>query len=166
MDVKYINPFIRSIKSVFETMVKVHVEVGKPALRTTVYASADVSGIIGFSGDAMGCVVLSFPKEVACKAASKFAGIAIDEHHADFADAVGELANMVAGCAKKEFEGMNISISLPSVVIGKDHTVSQSKASPRIVIPCQCELGEVFVEVGMEVKTPAKSAELATAGVN
>ncbi len=166
MDVVYINPFVRSIKRVFETMVKVKVRVGKPITRHDAYASADVSGIVGFSGDAVGTVVLSFPKEVACQVASQFAGTEIDEDHPDFADAVGELANMVAGSAKTDFEGMNVSISLPSVIIGKDHTVSQSKVSPRIVIPCECEFGAIFVEIGMEIKGAAKTAKLAAAGVN
>ena len=165
-DVKFINPFISSIKRVFETMVRVKVRVGKPLLRHDACASADVSGIIGFSGDAAGCVVLSFPQSVACSVASQFAGIAIDENHLDFADAIGELANMVAGGAKAEFEGMNISISLPSVVIGTDHKIPQSKLTPRIVIPCECELGAIYVEVGMEMAETKTTADLAAAGVN
>ena len=165
MDVKYINPFIQAIKKVFETMVHTQVKVGKPALKNDGTASADVSGIIGFSGDAAGCVVLSFPKEVAVKAVTKFAGMPIEANHPDFADAVGELANMVAGSAKAEFEGMKISISLPSVVMGQDHTVSSSRVYPRIVIPCQCDLGEIFVEVGMELNPAGKpKQQLANAG--
>ncbi len=149
MDVRFINPFIQSVKRVFETMVHVKMTVGKPYLKQNAEA-ADVSGIIGFSGDAAGAVVISFANDVACKAASSFAGIEIDENHPDFADAIGELANMVAGNAKKEFTDFNIKISLPSVVIGEKFVVSNSKTTPRIVIPCKCELGEVYVEVAME----------------
>ena len=36
--------------------------------------TADVSGIIGFSGDVMGSVVLSFAKDTAMKLVSAFAG--------------------------------------------------------------------------------------------
>lgn len=165
MDVMYINPFVRSIKRVFGTMVNVKISVGKPATRHDARASADVSGIIGFSGDAVGVVALSFPKDVACKVVSRFSGTEIDENHPDFADAVGELANMIAGSAKCDFEGMDVSISLPSVVIGKNHTVSQSQVSPRIVIPCECEFGMLFVEIGMETKV-APNTNLASAGVN
>lgn len=149
MDVQYINPFVLSIKSVFETMVGVKVQVGKPELKNENTSSADVSGVIGFSGDAAGCVVLCFPMDVACKIASAFAGMDIDEHHPDFADAIGELANMVAGAAKKEFHGMNVSISLPSVITGKRHVVSQSRMFPHIVIPCETDLGPTYVEIGM-----------------
>lgn len=151
MDVKFINPFIQSVVRVFETMVHVKMKVGKPYLKTDSPPTADVSGIIGFSGDAAGAVVISFNNEVACRAASNFAGVAIDTAHPDFADAIGELANMVAGNAKKEFTDLNIKISLPSVVIGKQFVVSNSKTTPRVIIPCECELGNVNVEVAMEV---------------
>ncbi len=166
MDVKYINPFVRSVRRVFETMARLKVAVGKPVAQSKACANVDVSAIIGFSGDAVGSVILSFPGDVAYAVATRFAGIEIDQDHPDFADAVGELANMVAGSAKTEFEGMDISISLPSVVIGKNHRIPQSKLAPRIVLPCTCELGAVFVEIGMEIKRAGTSAGLAAAGVN
>jgi len=155
MDVRFIKPFVVAIRRVFETMVHTKTSVGKPTVRTEATSVHDVSGVIGFSGDAVGCVVLSFPSEVACKVATAFAGEEIDEKHPDFADAIGELANMVAGNAKTEFSGMNISISLPSVVTGKNHTVSQSRQAPRIVIPCETDLGSVFIEVAMTVSKSA-----------
>jgi chemotaxis protein CheX len=132
--------------------------IGRPYLKPETPSAADVSGIIGFSGDAAGAVVICFPKEVACKAASNFAGIEINEKHPDFADAIGELANMVAGNAKKEFTDLNIKISLPSVVIGEKFVVSNSKTTPRIIIPCKCELGSIDVEVAMEA-VECKSAK-------
>ena len=151
MDVRLINPFVNSVKRVFETMVHVKVSVGKPYVKPDDGAHSEVSGIIGFSGDAAGCVVISFSKKVAVAAASRFAGMEIGADHPDFSDAIGELANMVAGNAKMEFTDMNIRISLPSVVIGDSFVVSNSKSSPRIVIPCKSELGELLVEVGMEL---------------
>lgn len=154
MDVRYINPFIRAIKNVFTTMLKVDVNVQKPHIKTDGRTGADVSGVIGFTGDATGCVVLSFPKDVACKVASTFAGVAITLESPDLVDAIGELANMVAGNAKKDFEGVRISISLPSVIIGENHVVGQSRMVPRLVIPCASELGSFHVEVAMKVDKP------------
>jgi chemotaxis protein CheX len=163
MDVRLINPFVKSVKRVFETMVHVKMTIGKPYVKPDDCAPSEVSGIIGFSGDAAGCVVISFSKKVAVAAASNFAGMEIGADHPDFSDAIGELANMVAGNAKMEFTDVNIRISLPSVVIGDSFIVSNSKSSPRIVIPCQCELGELLVEVGMEIgKKDSRSAAPST----
>lgn len=164
MDVQYINSFITAIKRVFETMVGAKVQVGKPFVKHDPCASANVSGVIEFSGDVAGCVVLSFPSEVATRAASEFAGTDIDESHPDFTDAIGELANMVVGTAKKEFHGVNVSTSLPSVIIGKQHVVSTSQKAPRIVIPCETEFGSVYVEVGITIEKTDRQQPAAAAG--
>jgi len=158
VDVRFINPFILAIAAVFKTMVHMDVKVRKPHAVTDPGTRADVSGVIGFSGDASGCVVLSFPTPVACQVASAFAGVPMDEQHPDFSDAIGELANMVAGNAKKDFEGMSISISLPSVIIGQGHMVSGLRACPRLAIPCETPCGVFEVEVAMVLtKAPAGS---------
>lgn len=167
MDVRYINPFIASAKKVFKTMVATDVTIGKPViLSADQVPHADVSAVIGLSGDAVGCVVLTLPLPTAVNAAAKFSGIEdMTKDHPDFSDALGELANMVAGQAKAQFEGLNVSISLPSVIIGKEHVVSQSKQRPRLSIPCESALGKFCVEVAMvvEKKAPNGATEPATA---
>lgn len=152
MDVKFINAFVSSIQNVFETMLNTQVSVGKPMLKQADLVSAEVSGIIGLSGEVQGSVVLSFEKEPACRIASTFAGEEMTLGSPDFADAIGELVNMVAGNAKKDFTRYEVSISLPSVIIGKGHTVSQSRVWPFLVIPCKTPLGDFNVEVALITK--------------
>jgi chemotaxis protein CheX len=164
MDVRFINPFIAAVKSVFSTMLSTEIVVSKPVLKGVDEQGADVSAVIGLSGDAIGSVVLSFPMSTAVKAASKFAGIQMSAHHEDFSDALGELANMVAGHAKSRFEGLDVSISLPSVIIGQEHTVSQSRHAPRLALPCDSALGRFCVEVAILVQkrnTPRPAGSVA-----
>ena len=149
MDVKFINAFVAAIQNVFKTMLGTEVGVGKPMLKQADLVSAEVSGIIGLSGEVQGSVVLSFQEDAASRIASTFAGVELTLDSPDFADAIGELANMVAGNAKKDFVGYETSISLPSVIIGKGHKVSQSKVWPFLVIPCQTGLGNFNVEVAL-----------------
>lgn len=166
MDVRFINPFIASTKTVFKTMVATEIVIGKPVIiRANQEQTADVSAVIGMSGDAVGCVVLSLPMETACNIASKFAGTQLTQAHPDFSDALGELANMVAGQAKAKFEGLNVSISLPSVIVGDSHVVSQSRAKPRLALPCQCDLGGFTVEVVLVVERSAAAPAPANAPV-
>ena len=148
MDVRFINPFIAATKTVFKTMVATEINIGRPSvIPANGEQTADVSAVIGMSGDAVGSVVLSLPMQTACNLGSKFAGVTLTQDHPDFSDALGELANMVAGQAKSRFDGLNVSISLPSVIIGRKHVVSQSKAKPRLALPCSCDLGQFTVEV-------------------
>jgi chemotaxis protein CheX len=163
MDVRYINAFISSISNVFKTMLNTEVSVGKPLLKETEMKSADVSGVIGLSGGVQGCVVLSFPLDVACKLATAFAGAELGPDDPDFADAIGELTNMVAGNAKKDFPGVHASISLPSVITGEGHTVSQSRSSPFLVIPCETGKGSFNVEVALIEKKKESSTVSAAA---
>lgn len=167
MDVRFINPFIASIKNVFSTMVATDIQIGKPFIvKASEEPGADVSSVIGLSGDAVGCVVLGLPMQTAINAASKFAGIEMTQDHPDFGDALGELCNMVAGQAKANFgDEFQVTISLPSVIIGKEHVVSQSRAKPRLALPCESALGKFHVEVAMviEKKAEADVAETAEA---
>jgi chemotaxis protein CheX len=149
MDVRYVNPFIASVRNVFKTMLTTEVSVSKPVVKDRHEGFADVSAVIGLSGDATGCVVLSFPMSTAVTAASKFAGTQMTPTHEDFSDALGELANMVAGQAKASLDGLNLNISLPTVIVGREHVVTQSKMAPRLALPCDSALGRFCVEVVM-----------------
>jgi len=161
MDARYIHPFVQSVSNTFETMCSLPVTMRQPQIKTNNEPPADVAGIIGFSGDAVGSVVLNFSYESASKIATSLQGTEITPDHADFADAIGELANMIAGGARAQFHGLELSISLPNVIVGKHHNVQASKASPRLVIPCDTEVGAFFVEVGMVL-----AKEPVTAGAN
>lgn len=159
MDVRFINPFIASTKTVFKTMMNTEIAIGKPQIiPANQEQTADVSAVIGLSGDAVGSVVLSLPMHTACNVAGKFAGVEMTRDHPDFSDALGELANMVAGQAKSKFEGLHVSISLPSVIIGTEHVVSQSRAKPRLALPCTSDLGHFSVEVVMVIEKKAQAA--------
>ena len=167
MDVRLINPFIAAVKSVFSTMLSTDIVVSKPVVKGVDEHGADVSAVIGLSGDGVGSVVLSFPMATAVKVASKFAGVEMNSRHEDFSDALGELANMVAGHAKSHFEGLSVSISLPSVIIGQEHTVAQPRHAPRLALPCDSVLGRFCVEVAILVqKRPSARPSIAERHAN
>lgn len=146
---KLIIPFVNSVREVFSTMVKVATTVERPHLKDVPAPSYDVSGIIGFSGEIVGSVVVSFQKEAALKLVESFAGMALGAETADFADAIGELANMIAGRAKKDL-GANANITVPSVVIGHGHMIARLSDVPCLVIPCKTPVGDFAVEVNIK----------------
>jgi len=155
IDPKLIVPFVNSVRNVFATMVRVKTEVDRPHVKGTPVPLYDVSSIIGFSGDIVGTVVVSFQLSAAKKLVAAFAGVEMDERSADFADALGELANMIAGGAKKDI-GVNASISTPSVIMGQGHHIAPLKDVPCLVIPCRTPVGDFAVEISIkrEVRVP------------
>ena len=72
---------------------------------------------------------------------------------------------MVSGGAKAMFTTTkDVSISVPSVIVGKDHGVSLPRDVPCVVIPCSTDCGEFVIEVAIRpTAAPEKSSETASA---
>ncbi|QQR80349.1 MAG: chemotaxis protein CheX [Deltaproteobacteria bacterium] len=83
-----------------------------------------VSGCVTIGGDWEGCVILTMPQNIAHESADTM--FALDPGAAskeEVRDCVGELTNMIGGNFKSQLEGKNM-LSIPSVVEGKEYTVS------------------------------------------
>lgn len=150
MDPNYIKPFVLAVKRVFETMITVPFSLGKPRLKNGNEVPHEISSIIGLSGNVSGCVVISLSQPVAFQLVSALIGEEVDEFNEVCTDAIGEIANMIAGNAKNDFPGADNAISVPSVVVGK-HKVSYPSGIPIITIPCTTDRGEMIIEVAMKV---------------
>ncbi len=149
VDVRIINPFIAGIQHVFATMLDTHILVSNPCLKTDTGPKVDISTIIGFSGDTTGSMAMCYPLRTAINAATKFAGEELTPNDPDFADALAELANMVAGQAKSKFEGVQVSISLPHVIVGRELRLLGRENIPTLLLPCDSALGRFSTEVMM-----------------
>jgi len=150
MDVRYINPFLTAVKDVFETMIDVSFSMGKPCLKKDGIPSHEVSSIIGISGEVTGSVVINLSEKTALQLASALLGEQLSELDEDCVDAIGEIANMVAGSAKNGFPVANTSLSVPTVVIGK-HEVNYPSSIPIISIPCETSEGKFGVDIALKV---------------
>jgi len=166
INAQHINAFLEATKAVFETMVKLPVTFEKPQLGTG-KQQYDVSGIIGFSGDVVGSVVVGFTNLAAVQIASVFAGSRLQVGTPDFADAIGELANMIAGGAKAKFVGQNVSIGCPSVVVAVSHQISSPSSAASICIFCNTAAGRFVIDVNIQssVNAPASGAADAAGGL-
>jgi chemotaxis protein CheX len=149
LDSSLIMPFVNSTSNVCSTMLKLQPKIGKPHLKDDAKTSYDVSGIIGFSGEIVGSVVISFQLETARQLVNAMAGMEVEPKSADFVDAIGELANMIIGSAKKDL-GLLANISVPTVIIGHDHIVGRLSGVPCVVIPCESSAGAFAVEVNIK----------------
>lgn len=156
MKAEHINPFVSAAADVFATMLDCKLTRGKISLNANFQPEHDVSGVIGLSGGAVGTVVVSLSRNVAVTATEVLLGTRPETIDADVIDAVGELANMIAGRAKAELEPLALSLALPTVITGTEHTVSFGSAAQAICIPFSCAWGDLSVEVGLaEQPVPA-----------
>ena len=148
--VEHINPFLRATMETFQTMVKTTIQPGKISLKKEAGLHADVSGIIGLSGGAKGTVALSFPRITALKVVSEFGGMKVLALDDTVVDAIGELANIVAGAAKKELAAFKIDISLPTVVMGDNHELGGPKDIIPMLVPFESKLGSFTLIVSFK----------------
>ncbi|QDU25710.1 CheY-P phosphatase CheX [Anatilimnocola aggregata] len=159
MRADYINPFISALVNTFETMLSCQLTRGPLYLRGHETQLHDVSGVIGLSGHAQGTVVLSLEKQVALQAAATLLLCETTELNDDVVDAVGELTNMVAGSAKAKLEEYQLSISLPSVILGAGHLVRFPSDVTPICVPFTCPWGALKIEVGLtDMRSSAANA--------
>ncbi len=150
MKVEWINPFLSATVETFARMARLKVVPGKPYLFTDQQNSKDISGVIGLSGTLKGAVVIGMPEIIALQMVERLIGMKFDKLTAEVNDGVGELANIIAGYAKKDLVGEEVQIALPTVIYGPRHTVSMPSDVPVVVIPFTSELGDFVIEVGMK----------------
>jgi len=149
MNVKFINPFLDGTVSVLKTMAFVEPRAGKPYLKIDNLAKGDISGIIGLTGSATGSLALSFSEPAILKIVSNMLGEPVKSMNSDIKDAVGEITNMISGVARKnlEAEGFYIQAAIPTVVAGKNHSITHVMGGPSLIIPFEIDEGSFVVDV-------------------
>ncbi len=140
-------------------MTGVRPKAAKPRLKAEPAPSYDVSGIIGFSGEVIGSLVVSFLEDAAVSLVAAFTGEQIAPEDPVFADAIGELCNMIAGNAKKDF-GLQTNITIPNVVIGPDRRIGWRHDVPCVAIPCTTDVGDFVIEISIKQLTPVAQGDM------
>lgn len=150
MKVEHINPFLKAVTNTFATMLAADAHRGDLTLGDPKQRMFPISGLIGLSGKAHGMVVINLSTEVALKAASAMLMEEMNEVNDDVLDAVGELANVIAGQAKTDLEQYDLSVSLPNVITGEGHEIRFPSTTPPLVVPFKTDFGPMRLEVGFE----------------
>jgi chemotaxis protein CheX len=154
MNAEILNSFVSATVEMLRAMAGLEPRRGDPRLKGHDDASYDISGVIGLTGQVQGFIVLSFPAAAAFHVVSAFAGEPATEIDEGVKDAVGELANMVAGGAKRALAeaGYELRISIPSVIVGPGHTISRPTGIPCFEIPFETEAGPFSVELCLQLE--------------
>jgi chemotaxis protein CheX len=123
---QYIAPFIEISTRVFKDLVNCDLTAGRAYFVTREdFQKWDISGIISLSGEAQGLVSISMKTETAIQITENITGIKHTHLDSDVTDAIGEIANVVAGNFKKNLQGtFKLVISLPYVIKGKAHVIA------------------------------------------
>ena len=131
-----------------------NISVGKPqVIKNYQVACGVVTGIMTMSSDeSRASIALTFTESAILSIASKM----LPENHTSVngiaGDLVGELANIVMGDAKRQLEENELifQMSLPIIIIGREHLIAHKANAPVIRVPFSTQAGEFCVEAVFE----------------
>lgn len=140
---------IAATKDVFATMIFLDVEAETPVSGRGEKLASNITSMLGLGGGIRGMLAVHCPEAVATGITSGFLGMDVEEIDEDVKDAIGEVANMVAGNLKVYFasQDVNISLATPTSVIGKSYRTSGIVGATRMVVPFKIESGHFWVEL-------------------
>jgi chemotaxis protein CheX len=146
----YISPFLDGTAQMLSMMAGVECEPQPEGEGLSSY----ISGTIKLTGEAMGQVTLSFPRETASQLVAEMLAMDLDELDEEtLRDGVGEMANIVAGNAKTRLAEAQLTflVSLPSIVVGEDHHVTMFKGQKFLSRRIHTELGDFAIYLWLQL---------------
>jgi chemotaxis protein CheX len=144
-----------AVHKIFSSMFSQDVSELDLAPDKSLWQEGAVLALISLVGDVELSIWLGFPAAVASGSTKAFIGVEIDfEEVEDIADAVGEVANMVAGDVKASLSahGIKTVISLPNVITGKEIRILSSGDNPRQETRFKSQWGDFWVQVAAGVE--------------
>lgn len=140
---------IESAKEIFSAMVMMEITVAGELLTETMVFADSISGVVGLAGKYQGVLAIHLPNSVAMAITGSFLGMEIEEINEDVEDAVGELANMLAGGIKTVLsdKGKDIALSIPTIISGREYDFQSTKEAESFIIPFSSSSGEFMIEL-------------------
>lgn len=131
---------------VFASMV--FIDIG-PETGDSGEVDADLSSMIGLAGDLKGILAVKCPADVAMAITGAMLGMEVSELAEDVKDAIGEIANMIAGGLKESLAGCDkkIELAIPTTAIGKSIRTSGLSTASLVQVPFRVPQGSFSVEL-------------------
>jgi chemotaxis protein CheX len=142
MVVQYLDMAVREVIS---TMVGIDLSPSRVVATLTRFEHS-ATAMVGYAGIYSGLVSISFPQRLALIIASKMHDMEITDCNEDVHDALGEIANIVAGSFKQHFVvgGHEAHLSTPSVISGDKYFVTAGSIFRTLTLQFESN-GELFL---------------------
>ena len=140
---------------IFSTMLMMDVS-SQPPLTERIKSHQDsVTGMVGMAGLYKGMLAIHAPSQVAMTITGNFLGLEVDSVNDDVKDAMGELANMLAGSIKSKLSdnSKDIQLSIPSAVCGDSYSLDYQPQQGSSMVPFESADGRFLVELQLEQQT-------------
>jgi chemotaxis protein CheX len=139
---------VQATSEVFATMIFMEVVPGEPVTGKETIDS-NITSMIGLAGDLRGMLAVHCPERVAKAITGSMLGMDVEELDDDVKDAIGEIANMVAGGLKESLvtDGKSTELAIPTTAVGKAIRLSGLANAERLLVPFTTEAGVFGIEL-------------------
>jgi len=146
-----LNPIISAVIRTFESMFECTPHRTGLELKRQNAPVYPLSAIVSLTGQMNGTIVLSVSESVGIEILKRLVFEEVSEINSDVCDAVGEVANMIAGSAKGELAHLKLTLGIPNMVLGKDHEVYYRPEVARpMCLHFDSEMGPFSIEFGFQ----------------
>lgn len=140
---------ITGAKDVFSTMLMVDLVDKKVIVNQRMAIDSNLTSMLGLGGGLRGVLAIHCPAVTAQRITGIFLDMEIDDLNEDVKDAIGEIANMVAGnlkvaCAE---QNINIELAIPTSIVGHAFAVSGMAEASRVIVPFVMEDEPFWIEL-------------------
>jgi chemotaxis protein CheX len=128
---------IKDVNEVFSSMVGLDDLLYIPHVVDPVsHFDSCITAMVGLAGSYNGMLSLHIPHSLALSFTSQMLCMEVSEINADVHDALGEIANMIAGSLKHHFSngGDDVRLSTPSVLNSKDYVKSANNPADTLTL--------------------------------
>ena len=143
-----LKTFVDVVLGFFLETTGERVAMGVPYVKRERAPLLEYTGIIGISGARRGGLYLTSSAGLLAELSSLVSGVQVDDEEG-LADAAGEVANMIAGNARRDF-GSDFMISVPIVVKGAPEDILLRLRPPVFIIPVTWRTHYAYLAVGIE----------------
>ncbi len=146
---EFAKKIVETTEEIFNTMIFMEISADAPLEQGKQALGCHISAMIGLTGGFSAMLGIHCPEAIGLAISGAMLGMEIEEIDADVKDALGEIANMVAGGLKERFaaENIDLELAIPTAISGKSYTIASSTRSNRVIIPFSIEQGQFFIEM-------------------
>ncbi len=143
------SEIVKGAQDVFSTMLMIELESEDALFNKGCEIQSNLTSMIGLGGGIRGVLAIHCPATVAKAITSGFLGMEVLELDDDVKDAIGEIANMVAGNLKVAYAtiAINIELAIPTSIVGESFNMSGAAKSQRIIVPLKMNGEQFWIEL-------------------
>ena len=147
---QFVEPAVEALSNILHTMAATEVSAGEATVKSTPRAKGSVTGIIPLRGEKLhGSLAVTFSKPAILAIFQRMVGEKREVLDEEVANLAGEITNMVAGGANREYseQGIEFEMATPFLLLGQNHAVHHDLKGTTLLVPFDSDVGGVFLEL-------------------